>query len=68
MRMTFEVAIVAALAGCAEGGSATDQAREDHDLGVFNNVKLALTSQVATDRQNTDAILHHAGAEPAATP
>ncbi len=43
MRMTFEVAIVAALAGCAEGGSATDQARDDHDLGVFNNVKLALT-------------------------
>ncbi len=67
MRKTWILAIFAALAGCADGGSAFDQARNNHDLGVFNNVKLALTSQVVTDRQNVDSIVHP-GAEPAATP
>ena len=57
MRLLLYVVVCATLTGCAGGGSPIDQARNDHDLGVFDNAKLALASQVATDRRNVDAIL-----------
>lgn len=65
MRMTVVLVFCAALGGCAGGGSAADQARNGHDLGVLNDAGLALKSQVATDGRNVDDILRRAGAAPA---
>ena len=63
MRKTFVLALCALLAGCADGSSAADRARNDHDLAAFGNAKLALTSQVRTDADNVDDILRRAGAK-----
>jgi hypothetical protein len=63
MRKTLVLALCALLAGCADGGSAADRARNDHDLTAFGGAGLALTSQVRTDSNNVDDILHRAGAK-----
>ena len=62
MRITILLGFCTLLAGCAGGGTAADQARNDHDLGVVGNAGLALTSQVRTDANNVDDILHRVGA------
>ena len=64
MRKLVVLALCALLAGCAGGGSAADRMRNDHDLGIVDNAGLALTSQVRTDANNVDEILHRAGADP----
>ena len=60
MQKTLVLALCAFLAGCADGGSAADRRRNDHDLAAFGNAGLALTSQVRTDTNNVDEILHRA--------
>ncbi|RYC30180.1 hypothetical protein D3273_20100 [Lichenibacterium minor] len=62
MRMTAALTLCCLLAACADGGSASDRARNGHDLGAFGNAGLALQSEVRTDARNVDDIARRAGA------